>query len=167
MLPSYSMEKGNNSTLESIAMSVSKRARLVWMKFLSFSEYNIQYLPIFEGQSPKAAQRGPSKIELLSSVLLCFLLYKTHHNQQSLHVFLFFVSGVQTPHKRRHFCFVSLLPKAQVDKESDLKHCQPNGCWRRNMNHLLCRAIQGILCFMRQMLFILFGETEAHQTVKR
>ena len=29
MLPSYSVEKGNNSTLESIAMSVSKRARLV------------------------------------------------------------------------------------------------------------------------------------------
>ena len=35
------------------------------------------------------------------------------------------------------------------------------------MKHLLCRAIRGILSFMRQMLFIPFGETEAYQTVKR
>ena len=167
MLPSYSVEKGNNSTLESIAMSVSKRARLVWMKFLSLSEHNIQHLPIVEGQRPKASQRGPSKIELLSSLLLCFLLYKTHRSHHSLRVYLLFVTGVQTPHKWHHFCFVSLLPNAQADKKSELKHRWLNGWERCNMKHLLCRAIQGILCFMRQMLFIPFGETEAYQMVKR
>lgn len=37
MLPSCSVEKGKNSTLESITVLVSKgqRDRLAWMKFLS------------------------------------------------------------------------------------------------------------------------------------
>ena len=36
MLPSYSVERGKNSTLESITVLVSKsqRARLAWMQFL-------------------------------------------------------------------------------------------------------------------------------------
>ena len=75
MLPSYSVEKGKNSTLESIAVLDSKgqRARLAWMEFLSLCKSKTCGIyPVLRGQTSKASHRVPSKGELPRDLLLCF-----------------------------------------------------------------------------------------------
>lgn len=58
-------------------MSVSKRARLVWMKFLSLSEHNIQYLPILRGRAPKLLREVHLKLSSLA-VFYCVFFFTKH-----------------------------------------------------------------------------------------